>query len=83
MSNYLDRGFILPSSPEALSHLYTFEKTPRYMLLADTQVKLMHDFLPSVKLLSILRNPRWVFMFPSVPPFHLRVSNFLAHDVTL
>ena len=55
--DYALKGFTLPRGPEDARRLYTFEKTPRYMILEEDQVQRMKRLLPSVRLLAILRNP--------------------------
>ncbi|EDQ89802.1 uncharacterized protein MONBRDRAFT_24926 [Monosiga brevicollis MX1] len=39
------------------AYKYTFEKTPRYLFMKDEQIDRMHRFLPSARLIAILRNP--------------------------
>ncbi|EDQ84209.1 uncharacterized protein MONBRDRAFT_13045 [Monosiga brevicollis MX1] len=55
-SDYLWPGFSLPQ-PSAARDMYTFEKTPRYMVLDDPHLIRMHEMLPSLKLVALLRHP--------------------------
>eukprot|EP00730_Choanoeca_flexa_P014597 TRINITY_DN6439_c0_g1_i2.p1 TRINITY_DN6439_c0_g1~~TRINITY_DN6439_c0_g1_i2.p1 ORF type:complete len:508 (+),score=124.07 TRINITY_DN6439_c0_g1_i2:289-1812(+) len=55
--DYVMEGLVLPRGPEDARSVYTFEKTPRYLMLEESAVARIHKLVPSVRLLAILRNP--------------------------
>eukprot|EP00039_Didymoeca_costata_P028335 m.20715 g.20715 ORF g.20715 m.20715 type:complete len:531 (-) comp6928_c0_seq2:62-1654(-) len=54
--SYLQQGFVL-TKPTDISRIYTFEKSPNYGIMSEMNIYYMHQMLPSIKLIALLRNP--------------------------